>query len=87
MAGSLEGMDKRPSLNQECITPSKCNFKQTLKRWVVLDIHLGGGQCSTYGLHIHHQMIHKNITVGSQGDRHRQMYPQGTASLHCNQAC
>lgn len=42
MAGSLEGMDKRPSLNQECITPSKCNFKQTLKRWVVLDIHLGG---------------------------------------------
>lgn len=65
MTGSLEGMDKGPNFNQGHITPTKGNFKQTL-RYI-----LGGeeGECSTYGLYIHHQITDKNIMVRSQGDR------------------
>lgn len=79
MTGSLEGMEKGPNFNQGHITPTKGNFKQTLRWWVVLDTHLrwGGGSVLNIWITYTSPNNNKNIMVRSQGDRHRQMRAQG----------
>lgn len=85
MTGSLEGMDKGPNFNHGHITPTKGNFKQTLRCWVVLDIHLGWGGGGVLNVWIiYTSPNNRQKYYGEKSRRQTDRCMQKVSSLHCN---